>query len=296
MISHHRIIYDRRRKATKTTLLYIILLSFVLIYIIQATQKKHVHNTIGTDDAYPIGLSTKTPLKKNMLHNRNNKKKYHNIITTSIDRKSNSNHKLDLIQLLDIYEMETKSQVNKGGKKSKSTKKKTSSKKKGKRGGGKKKGKRGRGHKQTKKFPEKQSAGRETPKSNPSPHKRIEKEEPRVPVQVSEKKPPAKCCQICVTHFYDKLSLMEISHVEKKQIAYRFHAWKINGEQKDRFGRPIIDERLLPEHLRTGYYTKYDNAEDANNSSSSSQYNNIDMFHHLSNAAKKTFRGTKSKG
>ena len=135
MISHHRIIYDRRRKATKTTLLYIILLSFVLIYIIQATQKKHVHNTIGTDDAYPIGLSTKTPLKKNMLHNRNNKKKYHNIITTSIDRKSNSNHKLDLIQLLDIYEMETKSQVNKGGKKSKSTKKKTSSKKKGKRGG-----------------------------------------------------------------------------------------------------------------------------------------------------------------
>ena len=60
MISHHRIIYDRRRKAKKTTLLYIILLSFVLIYIIQATQKKHVHNTIGTDDAYPIGLSTKT--------------------------------------------------------------------------------------------------------------------------------------------------------------------------------------------------------------------------------------------
>ena len=80
------------------------------------------------------------------------------------------------IGLLDLHESAGRSRKSgttskKSGKKSKSSKKSTGSKK-----GGSKYGKAGYGT--TKKFPDKKSSDRETPRSDPTPDKRLEKEEP----------------------------------------------------------------------------------------------------------------------
>ena len=58
------------------------------------------------------------------------------------------------------------------------------------------------------------------------------------------------CCQICVTQFYSKLSLLEVSAKEKVQMAYRFHAWRAKGERRHPDGRPHIEEHLIPTAYR----------------------------------------------